>query len=212
MRNRRFALLAATLLTGAATLGGMATATAAPAAAGNVLTYGSAGGTAVAVGDNLSAAGSISLSSTVPAGSLNCSSSNFAAKVASNPAAPGTATESNVNVTVNPSSCVISLPGATGVTSITIATASATVTSSGVVTVTPLKATAVLSSLFGPVTCIYQASSLVGTASNTDNSIGFTNQTLTLTNSEPTCPLTTKFSGSYKPVVKASTTSKVFVN
>ncbi|NYV76034.1 Tat pathway signal sequence domain protein [Streptomyces sp. UH6] len=211
MRNRRFALLAATALTGAATLGGMATATAAPTA-GNVLTYGSAGGTAVAVGDNLSAAGSISLSSTSPVGSLNCSSSNFAAKVASNPTAPGTATESNVNVTVNPSSCVISLPGATGVSSISIATASATVTSAGVVTVTPLKATAVLNSLFGPVTCIYQASSLVGSSSNADNSINFSNQTLTLTNSEPTCPLTTKFSGSYKPVVKASTTTKVFVN
>ncbi|MET8578402.1 Tat pathway signal sequence domain protein [Streptomyces sp. NPDC005012] len=210
MRNRHSSLLAAAVLAGAASLGGMTSATAAPAAAGNVLTYGSAGGTAVPVGAQLSAAGSISLTSTSPAGSVNCSSSTFGATVASNPIAPGTAGESNVDVAVNASSCTISLVGATGVNSIDVDLTNATVASNGTVKVTPIRAVGVLDSWFGPVTCIYEAASITGTASNTDNSIRFTNQPLNLTNGEITCPSVTNFSAQYKPV--SGSGGKVFVN
>ncbi|WP_151774648.1 Tat pathway signal sequence domain protein [Streptomyces abyssomicinicus] len=209
MRNRRSALLAAAVLAGAASFGGMTSATAAPTA-NNVLTYASLGGAAVPVGAQLSASGTVSLSSTVPVGSVNCSSSSFAAKVATNPAAPGTATESNVAVGISAPSCTISLPGATGVNSIAVDLASATVHSNKTVTVSPIRAVSELDSLFGPVECVYEAASITGTASNTDNSITFTNQPLNLTNSEPTCPLVTRFSATYKPV--SGPGGKVFVN
>src|SRR5262249_14289769 len=65
-------------------------------AANNVLTAGSAGGTAVATGDGLTAGLSSGTTATFLNGStgITCRASTFSATANSNPAAPGTAAES----------------------------------------------------------------------------------------------------------------------
>ncbi|MFH9725613.1 Tat pathway signal sequence domain protein [Streptomyces sp. NPDC017254] len=196
----------------------------ATAAAGNVLTTGGPAGTAVAVGDVLTAtlpAGTQARIATTSGGStgITCNTSAFTATVTGNPTAPGTATESATAHTL--SSCTTNIIGATGVQSITVnnlpfATA---VVSGGSLTVTagaagPIQTTLKINTILGLTTCVYRATSLTATPSNTDNSLTFTNQLFTKTSGPGTCPANGYFSAKYGPVQDTSQAGSpaVFVN
>ncbi|MFF4590790.1 Tat pathway signal sequence domain protein [Streptomyces sp. NPDC001388] len=186
-------------------------------AAGAVLT--TANGD-VAVGDVLNAslaagtAATLYNSATGTSG-ISCAASTFSATVTDNPAAPGTATESLTGQTF--SNCTSNVLGVTGVTSITVNNLpyTTTVSSDGTVTVTPpsgstVQTTVVLRTLLGSVTCVYQASGLTGTASNTDNSINFANQAFAKSSGSTLCPSAGYFTAKYAPVTDG--TDAVTVN
>lgn len=217
MRNRRAALLAATALAGSVSLWGMTGPAAAADASGAVLSYDAVNpnGTDVAVGDTLSASGGGSLTS--PDGSVVCSDAGFTGTVSANPSAPGTATLSGVQVSIDnePSTCTIDLPGATGVISIdvngsgaaSISTPSVEYAAKGAdgdivvtnATGADITAVGILDSFFGPIECVYAISELHGWAENDDNSINFENQAFHRINAETTCPTTTNFSAKLAP-------------
>ncbi|GEJ99938.1 Tat pathway signal sequence domain protein [Streptomyces sp. 1-11] len=217
MRTRTLLALA-----GAATALTVATAVPSSAAAGAVLTKGSVGGTAVGVGDTLTAplaSGTTATlySSATGTSGVSCKTSQFTAKVTSNPAAPGTATESVTGHTFGASSCTSNVTGVLGVSSIVIDNLpyTATVTSAGALTVTPpsgstIQTTVKLNTLLGTVTCVYRAPSLAGTASNTDSSISFTNQQFTKFSGSTLCFSNGYFTAKYAPVTDAGT--RVYVN
>ncbi|WP_340375116.1 Tat pathway signal sequence domain protein [Streptomyces sp. SS7] len=186
-------------------------------AAGAVLT--TANGD-VAVGDVLNAslasgtAATLYNSATGTSG-ISCAASTFTAQVTDNPAAPGTATESLTGQTFG--SCTSNVLGVLGVTSITVNNLpyTTTVSSAGAVTVTPpsgstVQTTVVLRTLLGTVSCVYQAPGLNGTASNTDNSINFSNQAFTRTSGSTLCPSAGYFTAKYAPVTDG--TNAVVVN
>jgi hypothetical protein len=190
-----------------------------------VLTTGSAGGTAVAVGDVLTAplasgtTATLYSSSTGTSG-VTCSTSQFTAGVTDNPASSGTATESVTAHTF--ADCTSNVLGVTSVGGVTVNNLPyvTTVTSDGVVTVTPassaapIQTTVVLKTLLGTITCVYQASSLSGTAGNADNSIAFTNQAFTKTSGSSLCFSTGYFTAKYAPVTDTTQAGSpsVFVN
>ncbi|MFK0113044.1 Tat pathway signal sequence domain protein [Streptomyces sp. NPDC091217] len=181
---------------------------------GAVLTYGSAGGNAVAVGDVLNASlasgTKAALATSSGGGSgITCTGSTLAATVTSNPAAPGTATESATTQTF--SGCTSNVFGVTGVRSITVngLPYSTSAASDGTVTVTPaaggtIQTTVVLSTLLGSITCVYQAPSLSAVSSNSANSLTFTNQTFTKVSGSILCAANGYFTASYAPVADSS--------
>lgn len=203
-----------TLLTLVGAVAALTLPTALPASAADsaVLTTGSVGGTAVAVGDTLTAplaSGTTATlySSATGTSGISCTSSQFTATVADNPAAPGTATESLSGHTFNSSSCTTNVTGVLGVTSITVNNLPYTtaVASDGTVTVTPangsaIQTTVVLRTLLGSISCVYQAPSLSGVASNTDNSITFTKQQFTKSSGSGLCFANGYFTAKYAPV------------
>ncbi|MFD4511086.1 Tat pathway signal sequence domain protein [Streptomyces sp. NPDC058457] len=209
------------LLALAGTVAALSIAATVPASAdGAVLTTGSAGGTAVAVGDTLSASlasgttATLYSSSTSTSG-ITCAASTFTATVTDNPAASGTATESATAQTF--SSCTSNVVGVTGVSSITVDNLPYTtlVASGGGVTVTPAGGTTVqttvkLTTLLGSITCVYQAASLTGTSSNTDNSLAFSNQAFAKSSGSILCPSAGYFTAKYAPVTDNG--AAVFVN
>jgi hypothetical protein len=187
-----------------------------------VLTTGSAGGTAVAAGDVLSAPLASGTSATLYSSAtgtsgVTCSSSEFTATVTDNPAAPGSATESVTGHSFDSSSCTSNVVGVTGVSSITVDNLpyTATVSSDGTLTVTPasgsvIQTTVKLRTLLGSITCVYQAPSLTGTASNDDSSISFTAQQFTKTSGSSLCFGNGYFTAKYAPVTDNGAT--VYVN
>ena len=192
-------------------------------AASNVLTTGTAGGPAVAVGDQLSASLAAGSSATFLNGGsgITCTSSSFTATVNSNPAAPGTATES-LN-TQSFSNCTTNIFGTNNNPPPTITptglpySASASDSSGFPVTLgsssTPLAANVTINSIFGQVRCTYSATQIAGRGSNTGNTIAFSNQTFNRTAGPSTCPATTSFSATYGPVRDTTQSgSAVFVN
>jgi hypothetical protein len=206
---------------GAAAAIAVMTPMAASAATTHVLTITKAGGTSVAVGAKLSASlksGTDAVFSEGTEGSVSCAKSTVAESVTTNPAAPGTAklkitgqsfssctaTISGVTVTVN-SVKAYKLPYKTTVSDAT--GLPVTVTKPGaVITVTALGET---------ITCTYQATSISGTASNTDNEVAFTDQAFTLvTGTSSLCPSSGDLTVAYAPVRDKSVTGdpKVFVN
>ncbi|MFD0309433.1 Tat pathway signal sequence domain protein [Streptomyces sp. NPDC127119] len=203
-----------TSLTLAAAVTALALSAAGPASAadGSVLTTGGAGGTAVAVGDVLSASlatgtNATLYSSATGTSGISCSSSAFVATVVDNPAAPGTATESVTSHTFDSASCSSNVIGVLGVTSIKVDNLPYTtaVTSGGSLTITPaagssIQTTAVLRTLLGSITCVYRAPSLSGTANNADNSISFTNQQFTKFSGSSLCFSNGFFTAKYAPV------------
>ncbi|MFD1659585.1 Tat pathway signal sequence domain protein [Streptomyces caeni] len=214
------------LLAVAGAAAALAVAAATPASAdGTVLTTGGAGGTAVAVGDVLDAslasgtAATLYSSSTGTSG-VTCTSSSFSATVTDNPAAPGTATESLTGQSFDSSSCTSNVTGVLSVSSINVDNLpySTSVTSGGTVTVTPaagstIQTTVKLRTLLGTITCVYQAPSLTGTASNADNSITFTNQQFTKSSGSSLCFAKGFFTAKYAPVTDTSQgSSPVYVN
>ncbi|WP_028800738.1 hypothetical protein [Streptomyces sp. 142MFCol3.1] len=181
-----------------------------------VLTTGGTGGAPVAAGDVLNAslasgtAATLYSSSTGTSG-VSCSSSTFTATVTDNPAAPGTATESLTGHTFDSASCTSNVVGVLGVTGITVDNLpySTTVSSDGTVAVAPaagssIQTTVKLRTLLGTVTCVYRAAGLSGTASNTDNSIAFTNQQFTKFSGSSLCFASGYFTAKYAPVSDTS--------
>ncbi|MEV6419476.1 Tat pathway signal sequence domain protein [Streptomyces sp. NPDC051662] len=211
----------ALLTTGTATATGSASAA---GAAGNVLTYGSAGGPAVAVGDvftsSLSSGASVAIRTTAGGSTgITCTASQFTATVTGNPAAPGTATESLTAHTFG--GCTSNILGTTGVQSITVDRLPyhTTVASGGPLTVGAGAAGAVqttvkLNTLLGLTTCVYTSTGLSGATSNTDNSITFTNQLFSRSSGPATCPGSSYFSAKYGPVKDTSQSGgpSVFIN
>ncbi|MGW4294732.1 Tat pathway signal sequence domain protein [Micromonospora chersina] len=211
-------LAALALLTGL----GAAPAAAAPSTslASSVLTYGSVGGSAVTVGDVVKASlasgtSATFYSSTTGTTGVRCAASTFSATVLTNPAAPGTATESLTAQSFT--SCTSNVFGTTGVQSVTVNNLpyATSVTSAGVVTISgSIQSTVVLNTLLGPTTCVYRTTSLTGSAVNSTNSITFTNQVLTKSSGPSTCFTTAYFSARYSPVLDSSKTGSpaVYVN
>lgn len=212
-----------TLVTLAGTVAALSLAAVPASADGtSVLTTGSAGGTAVAVGDVLSAplasgSNATLYSSATGTSGVKCTSSTFTATVTDNPAAPGTATESVSGQSFDASSCTSNVFGVTGVSSITVDNLpyTTTVASDGTITVSPasgstIQTTVKLKTLLGSITCVYQAPSLTGTASNDDNSINFTNQQFTKVSGSSLCFSSGFFTAKYAPVTDNGAT--VFVN
>ncbi|MFD7998295.1 Tat pathway signal sequence domain protein [Streptomyces mirabilis] len=169
-----------------------------------------AGGVAVATGDVLTAslasgtAATLYSSATGTSG-VSCAASTFTASVTDNPTAPATATESLSAHTFG--SCTSNVIGVLGVTSVTVNNLpyTTTVASGGTVTVTPaagstIQTTVVLRTLLGSINCVYQAPSLTGTASNTDNSITFTNQAFAKSSGSSLCFSSGYFTAKYAPV------------
>lgn len=213
-----------TLVTLVGAVAALSIPAAVPASAADtaVLTTGSAGGTAVAVGDVLTAplasgTNATLYSSATGTSGVVCSSSTFTASVTDNPAAPGTATESVSGQSFDSSSCTSNVVGVTGVSSITVDNLpyTTTVTSDGALTVTPasgstIQTTVKLRTLLGSITCVYQAPSLTGTASNDDSSIAFTDQEFTKVSGSSLCFSSGFFSAEYGPVTDNGAT--VYVN
>ncbi|MFR0356381.1 Tat pathway signal sequence domain protein [Streptomyces sediminimaris] len=213
-----------TLLTLVGAVAALSIPAAVPASAAGtpVLTTGSAGGTAVAAGDVLTAplasgTDATLYSSATGTSGVTCSSSTFTASVTDNPAAPGTATESVTGQSFDSSSCTSNVFGVTGVSSITVDNLpyTTTVASDGTLTVTPASGSAIqttvkLRTLLGSITCVYQAPSLTGTASNDDNSIAFTNQQFTKTSGSSLCFSSGYFTAKYAPVTDNG--AAVYVN
>jgi hypothetical protein len=213
-----------TLVTLVGAVAALSIPAAVPASAADaaVLTTGSAGGTAVAVGDVLTAplasgTNATLYSSATGTSGVVCSSSTFTASVTDNPAAPGTATESVSGQSFDSSSCTSNVVGVTGVSSITVDNLpyTTTVTSDGALTVTPasgstIQTTVKLRTLLGSITCVYQAPSLTGTASNDDSSIAFTDQEFTKVSGSSLCFSSGFFSAKYGPVTDNG--AMVYVN
>lgn len=201
---------------------GAAPAAAAPSTslAASVLTYGSVGGSAVTAGDVVKASlasgtSATFYSSTTGTTGVRCAASTFSATVLTNPAAPGTATESLTAQSFT--SCTSNVFGTTGVQSVTVNNLpyATSVTSAGVVTISgSIQSTVVLNTLLGPTTCVYRTTSLTGSAVNSTNSITFTNQVLTKSSGPSTCFTTAYFSARYSPVLDTSKTGSpaVYVN
>lgn len=220
---RKYLALAAAA---AAAVLSMTAALPASAATSTVLTYGSAGGTAVAAGDSLTASlasgtNATFYSSTTGTSGVTCSGSTFSATVDSNPAAPGVATESVDAQSF--SGCTSNVFGVTGVQSVTVQNLPFSASlddSSNSITITgtsaaPIQSTVVLSTIVGSATCVYQAAgdTLTGTASNTDNSITFSNQQFTKVSGSSLCFSTAYFSAAYAPVADSTAGgSPVYVN
>ncbi|MHC3469677.1 Tat pathway signal sequence domain protein [Streptomyces sp. 7R007] len=217
MRTRTLATLV-----GAAAALSLTAAVPASADGTAVLTTGSVGGTAVAVGDVLTAPLASGTSATLYSSAtgtsgVKCTSSTFTATVTDNPAAPGTATESVGAQTFDSSSCTSNVVGVLGVSSITVDNLpyTTTVTSDGTLTVTPasgstIQTTVKLRTLLGTITCVYQAAGLTGTTSNDDASINFTNQEFTKTSGSSLCFSSGYFTAKYAPVTDNGAT--VYVN
>jgi hypothetical protein len=178
----------------------------------DVLTYGSAGGANVAVGDTVTsslAAGTNATFASAAGGTtgVNCAASTFSSTIVTNPVAPATATEQLDAQTF--SSCTPS--GIIGVTSVnsvtvsnlpyaaTISDADGSITIAGTDTA-PIQTTVVLGSLLGTVTCVYQAASITGATSNTDNSISFVSQAFAKSSGPGTCFANGYFTATYSPI------------
>ena len=195
----------------------------------SVLTTGAAGtdGTNVAVGDVLNAsvaAGTTANFATAAGGStgVKCAVSAFTATVTDNPVAPGVAGESTTGHTF--SSCTANIFGVTKVNSVTVNnlpfgttvdSATGAVTVSGSATA-PIQTTLSLGTILGSITCVFQATngSISGVASNTDNSISFTDQAFTKTSGSGLCPSSGFFTATYAPVQDTSVdgSPSVFTN
>ncbi|MGW0581853.1 Tat pathway signal sequence domain protein [Streptomyces sp. NPDC002920] len=179
-----------------------------------VLTYGSATGNAVSVGDVLTASLASGTTATLATSSngtsgVTCTASTLSATVTDNPAAPGAATESATAQTFG--GCTSNVFGVRGVQSITVNDMPYTTSaaSDGTVTVTPasdsaIQTTVVLSTLLGSVTCVYQAPSLSAVSSNSDTSLTFTNQVFTKVSGSLLCTSKGYFTATYAPVVDSS--------
>jgi len=192
------AALSLTAVTPASAAGAVLTTANGDVAVGEVLNASLAGGTAATL-----------YSSATGTSGLSCAASGFSATVTDNPAAPGTATESLTAHTFG--SCTANVVGVLGVTSITVNNLpySTSVASDGTVTVTPasgstIQTTVVLRTLLGSINCVYQAPSLTGVASNTDNSITFTGQQFAKTSGSSLCFANGYFTAKYSPVTDAS--------
>ncbi|MBU7597637.1 Tat pathway signal sequence domain protein [Streptomyces sp. P38-E01] len=198
-----------------------ASAGSATALDGTVLTNDSAGGTAVAVGDVLSAGLAEGTNATFfdsadGSTGVTCATSGFKATVGDNPTAPGTATGSLDSLTLT--DCTANILGVTSV-AITIDNLPYTlgvdsgegnpVTISG----EPMKISAELDTLIGKITCVYESTGINGSADNADNSIAFSKQEFTRSEGPSNCFSPGYFTATYSPIQNETAGgSPVFVN
>ncbi|MFF8772316.1 Tat pathway signal sequence domain protein [Kitasatospora sp. NPDC015120] len=232
MRIRRTlgtAVLAAAAVLAAGTVAPAqaADATAPAAAPVAVLTHTALAGPNVSVGDVLVAdlvagtTANFSSSATGTSG-IKCATSAFSATVLTNPAAPGTATESLNTQTFG--SCTANVIGVTGVQSITVnnlayvnsvSDAAGSPVSLDPGTAGPVQTTVVLKTILGTITCVYRApGGLAGTTNNTGQTIGFNAQALPKVSGPSTCFPVGYFTATYGPVrdVSVAGSPVVFVN
>lgn len=196
-----------------------------PDAGTPVLTVGSLGGPAAAVGDILAAplasgTSATFFSSATGTTGVSCTSSQFGATVTANPSTAGTATESLTSQTFT--NCSSNVTGVTGVQSITVNNLpfNTTVMDSAGFPVTvsagsagPIQTTVVLKTLLGNATCVYTGGPLNGNASNSDNSISFTGQHFTKTSGSSLCFSDAYWTAKYAPVTDTTQGGgKIFVN
>jgi hypothetical protein len=217
MRKRTVVLAA---LTAVALLVPTSIAAAADAAA--VLTYGSAAGADVPVGDTLTASlaeGTAVTFTSAPdsTSGVTCTTSSFTATVTANPVAPGVAEESLSGQTF--SDCTANVFGILSVDGVTVDSLPYTVAlddtaGTAVVTGTPIQTTVVLSTLLGQITCQYQADSITATVTVGTTGITFANQAFAKTSGPGLCFANGYFSAQYAPVVDSSQADSpaVFVN
>lgn len=187
-----------------------------------VLTYGSAAGTDVPVGDTLSAGlaeGTAVTFTSAPdsTSGVTCTTSSFTATVTANPAAPGVAQESlDAQSFSDCTSNVFGILSVDGVTVDNLPYAVALDDTAGTATVTgtPIQTTVVLSTLLGQITCQYQAASITATVTAGTSGIGFADQAFTKTAGPGLCFANGYFSAQYAPVVDTSQADSpaVFVN
>ena len=200
-------------------------ATAAFADTGAVLTVGAAGGSNAAVGDSVVAAlatgtAATFYSTTTGTTGISCAASTFTSTVATNPAAPGVATETLTGQTFG--TCTSNIFGTTGVKSVALNNLTYTVSvdgSTNAVTVSPggtgaIQSTVVISTILGTITCVYQpaAGVLSGVADNATNAITFTKQQFNKVTGSALCLSTAYFTATYAPVTDVTQGSAVFVN
>lgn len=186
-----------------------------------VLTNDSAGGTAVAVGDVISAdlaAGTTATFFDSADGDtgVTCTTSGFRGTVEDNPTAPGTATGTLDELTLT--DCTANILGVTSV-SITVENLpySLGVSSEDGNPVTisgeSMTISAELDTLIGTITCVYEATGISGNADNADNSIAFANQEFTRSDGPDNCFSPGYFTATYGPVQNdTADSSPVFVN
>jgi hypothetical protein len=197
---------------------------AAASAATPVLTTGKVGGTPVKVGDIIKASlvtgSKATFFSPGTTSGITCAKAAVTDKVVTNPAKPGTATESLTGQTFGKCTTNIA-PGAT-VKSVTVQKLpykSAISDATGFpVTVTKpggvLQTTIVIGVLGTTVTCTYQVTKLRGKATNVGSADIFKNQTFTLSSGSGACPAQGAFSATFGPKKDFSVTGSplVFVN
>lgn len=194
-------------------------------AATPVLTTGSVGGAAVKVGDiikaPLKAGTKATFFSPGTTTGVSCATALVTNKVVTNPAKPGTATESLTAQTFG--KCTTNIAAGATVQSVTVQKLpykSAISDATGFpVTVTKpggkLQTTIVIGVLGTTITCIYQATKLSGKATNAGSADIFKNQTFTLSSGPPgACPASGAFSATFGPKKDFSVTGSplVFVN
>jgi len=153
---------------------------------------------------------------------LTCTSASFSATVRSNPAKPGTATESLT--ALNVAKCTVS--GFQGLTfkslkfknlpyKVTVSDATGfPVKVSEQSTTMPLKFTATVKLNGNAFSCSYKAASAAGQASNTGNMVAFSKQKFTKAGGNAACLGPAHLSAKFGPVRDTSVTNspKVFVN
>jgi hypothetical protein len=185
----------------------------ASAAGSAVLTAGS-GGPDLAAGAPISASlasGTTADFATNGTQGVHCSASSFGATLQTNPAAPGTATESLDSQTF--SGCTTNISGTSGTPTVTVDNLpfSSSVDSTGAVTVSgSLQTTITLRTVLGSITCVFATTSISGTATNPDNAITFTGQTFSKKSGSGLCPSTGTFTAKYSPILSGGT--PVWVN
>ena len=191
-------------------------------AASNVLTISKTGGTSVKTSAVLTSGLAKGTSAVFSLGSekLTCKASKLSATVKTNPAKPGTATESLAAPSF--ATCTVNVTGVTFKSikfanvpyklSVSDATGFPVKVSEQSST-KPILVTVTVTFQGNAVVCTYKASSVSGHASNTGNSIAFSKQKLSL-KTGALCPASANFSATYGPVVDSSVTGspKVFVN
>lgn len=198
----------------------------AEAAVTRVLTTGKVGGPAVRSGAvlkaNLVKGSSAVFSLGTGTIKLTCTSASFSATVRSNPAKPGTATESLT--ALNVAKCTVS--GFQGLTfkslkfknlpyKVTVSDATGfPVKVSEQSTTMPLKFTATVKLNGNAFSCSYKAASAAGQASNTGNMVAFSKQKFTKAGGNAACLGPAHLSAKFGPVRDTSVTNspKVFVN
>jgi hypothetical protein len=180
----------------------------------NVITVGSAGGPAAQVGDvataSLAAGTTADFNNAADSSTgAHCSTSQLTARITSNPAAPGTATESLTGQTF--SNCTANVSGVRSVRSVVVENLAfvTSVSSDGTVVVAPssssapIQTTVQLSTLLGTITCRYRstdAGGIRGVTSNADNSITLTDQSFTKFSGPSLCFNTAFLTAKYGPV------------
>jgi hypothetical protein len=184
-------------IAGAALVAAMLFATPAQALSPSVLTTGSVGGPAVAVGDTLNAPSSGS----VVIGPVTCTASAITAMVTSNPSSPGTATLTQnawsftgCTTTSGPATIAVNnLPYCFSVNS------SGTVGLTACTSTVTVQLTIKITTVLGVITCVYRLTSVSITWSNTGNSITMT-LTFTKVAGPSACPATITLTGKFAPV------------